>query len=86
MFLSPHVQYDGLVILVSRYGDHAGLAVVPVHGYGGVAPMLKSNIRNQSEQLLKKKTFYSYLESAAEPLLTSSTMAEPKPPLTEFPA
>ena len=31
---------------------------------------------------------YCYLERAAEPLLTSSTalMAEPKPPLTEFPA
>ena len=51
MFLPPHVQYYGLVILVSRYGDHAGLAVVPVHGYGGVAPMLKSIIMNQSEQL-----------------------------------
>ena len=42
VFLAPHVQYDGLVILISRDGDHAGLAVVPVHGHGGVAPMLKS--------------------------------------------
>ena len=48
MFLAPHVQYDGLIILVSRDGDHAGLAVVPVHGYGGVAPVLKS-MKSQSE-------------------------------------
>ena len=48
MFLAPHVQYDGLVVLVSRDGDHAGLAVVPVHGYGGVAPMLKSKNKTKN--------------------------------------
>ena len=42
VFFAPHVQDDGLVILVSRDGDHAGLAVVPVHGYRGVATVLKS--------------------------------------------
>ena len=42
MFLAAHVQYDGLVVLVRWDGDHAGLAVVPVHGYRGVAPVLKS--------------------------------------------
>ena len=49
MFLAPHVQYDGLIILVSRDGDHAGLAVVPVHGYGGVAPVLKSKKKMGSD-------------------------------------
>ena len=33
MLLAPDVQDDGLVVLVSRDGDHAGLAVVPVHGH-----------------------------------------------------
>ena len=47
MFLAPHVQDDGLVILVSRDGDHAGLAVVPVHGHGGVSAVLKSVILNR---------------------------------------
>ena len=42
MLLPSDVQDDGLVVLVGRDGDHAGLAVVPVHGHGGVAPMLKS--------------------------------------------
>ena len=32
MFLAADVQYDGLVVLVSGDRDHAGLAVVPVHG------------------------------------------------------
>ena len=41
MLLSPHVQDDGLVVLVGRDGDHAGLAVVPVHGHRGVSPVLK---------------------------------------------
>lgn len=42
MFLSADVQDDGLVVLVRWYGDHAGLAVIPVHGYGGMAAVLKS--------------------------------------------
>ena len=33
MLLAPDVQDDGLVVLVRRDGDHAGLAVVPVHGH-----------------------------------------------------
>ena len=33
MLLAPDVQDDGLVVLVCRDGDHAGLAVVPVHGH-----------------------------------------------------
>ena len=44
MFLAPHVKYDGLVVLVSRNGDHTGLAVVSVHGYRCVASVLKSII------------------------------------------
>ena len=50
MFLAADVQDDGLVVLVSWYGDHAGLAVVPVHGHRGVTPVLKSGILDNSEQ------------------------------------
>ena len=42
MFLAAHVQDDRLVVLVGGDGDHARLAVVPVHGHGGVAAVLKS--------------------------------------------
>ena len=41
MLLPPDVQDDGLVVLVGRDGDHAGLAVVPVHGNRGVSSVLK---------------------------------------------
>ena len=41
MFLAAHVQDDRLVVLVRGDGDHARLAVVPVHGHGGVPPVLE---------------------------------------------
>ena len=41
MLLAPHVQDDGLVVLVGGDGDHAGLRVVPVHGDRGVSTVLK---------------------------------------------
>lgn len=62
MFLAAHVQYDGLVVLVSGDRDHAGLAVVPVHGNRGVPPVLKSeDIRNLISQFKwKAQVLQSY--------------------------
>ena len=45
MLLPPNIQDDGLVVLVGRDGDHAGLGVVPVHGDRGVPSMLKPTIK-----------------------------------------
>ena len=47
MLLSPDVQDDGLVVLVGRDGDHAGLAVVPVHGNRSVSSVLKPEMKNE---------------------------------------
>ena len=69
MLLSPHVQDDGLVVLVGRDGDHAGLAVVPVHGHRGVSPVLKPVITHYNPD---KMTSSADLMRAADPLLTSS--------------
>ena len=41
MLLPPYVQNDSLVVLISRNGDHAGLTVVPIHGYRGVSSVFK---------------------------------------------
>ena len=41
VFLAANVQDDRLVVLVGGDGDHARLAVVPVHGHGGVPPVLE---------------------------------------------
>ena len=62
MLLSPDVQDDGLVVLVGRDGDHAGLAVVPVHGNRGVPSVLKSeDIRNLISQFKwKAQVLQSY--------------------------
>ena len=47
MLLAPHVQDDGLVVLVGGDGDHAGLAVVPVHGNRSVSSVLKPEMKNE---------------------------------------
>ena len=49
MFLSPHVQDDCLVVLVGRDGDHAGLAVIPVHGNRSVSSVLKPEMKMRNE-------------------------------------
>ena len=45
MLLPPDVENDGFVVLVGGDGDHAGLAVVSVHGNRGVSSVLESNFR-----------------------------------------
>ena len=41
MFLAPHIQDDGLVVLVRRDRHHWGLRVVPVHRHRRVPPVLE---------------------------------------------
>ena len=53
VLLPSDIQDDGLVVLVGRDGDHAGLGVVPVHGHRGMTSVLKPTENLKFNKILK---------------------------------